>query len=139
MCLTCFRCLKHRSDRAATIDPPRQARGWRYITLQIADIDTVHHDLRSRGVREGLAPVDDKSSLCCSCRFRCSAGSLAARVFGCTLRPGFSTLSSVPGGPPRSGEAGERDAQGHRPILVAAAGRVCSHFLWEAAGLAVKA
>jgi lactoylglutathione lyase len=44
-------------DRAATVDPPRQARGWRYITLQVADIDTVHDGLRSRGVREGLAPI----------------------------------------------------------------------------------
>jgi len=44
-------------DRAATVDPARQALGWRYITLQIADIDTVHNDLRSKGVREGLAPV----------------------------------------------------------------------------------
>jgi hypothetical protein len=30
---------------------------WRYITLQIADIDTIHNDLRNKGVREGLAPV----------------------------------------------------------------------------------
>jgi catechol 2,3-dioxygenase-like lactoylglutathione lyase family enzyme len=44
-------------DRAATVDPVRQARGWRYITLQIADIDGVHEKLRSEGVREGLAPV----------------------------------------------------------------------------------
>src|SRR5882757_6777983 len=44
-------------DRAATVDPARQALGWRYITLQVADIDTVHNDLRSKGVREGLAPV----------------------------------------------------------------------------------
>lgn len=44
-------------DRAATVDPVRQAPGWRYITLQIADIDTVHDDLKSKGVREGLAPV----------------------------------------------------------------------------------
>ena len=29
-------------DRTATIDPVRQARGWRYITLQVADIDAVH-------------------------------------------------------------------------------------------------
>ena len=29
-------------DRAATLDPPRQASGWRYITLQVADIDAVH-------------------------------------------------------------------------------------------------
>lgn len=29
----------------ATVDPLRQARGWRYITLQIADIDAVHNDL----------------------------------------------------------------------------------------------
>ena len=38
-------------DRAATVNPARQAIGWRYITLQIADIDTVHNDLRSKGVR----------------------------------------------------------------------------------------
>jgi lactoylglutathione lyase len=44
-------------DPAATIDPVRQAAGWRYITLQIADIDAVHDDLQSKGVREGLAPV----------------------------------------------------------------------------------
>jgi catechol 2,3-dioxygenase-like lactoylglutathione lyase family enzyme len=44
-------------DRAATVDPVRQARGWRYITLQVADIDAVHGELRSKGVREGLAPV----------------------------------------------------------------------------------
>jgi catechol 2,3-dioxygenase-like lactoylglutathione lyase family enzyme len=44
-------------DRTATVDPVRQARGWRYITLQIADIDAVHEHLRSKGVREGLAPI----------------------------------------------------------------------------------
>ena len=44
-------------DRTATVDPVRQARGWRYITLQVADIDAVHDELRSKGVREGLAPV----------------------------------------------------------------------------------
>ena len=44
-------------DPAATVDPARQALGWRYITLQVADVDTVHSDLRSKGVREGLAPV----------------------------------------------------------------------------------
>jgi len=44
-------------DGAATVDPVRQARGWRYITLQIADIDAVHDELRSKGVREGLAPI----------------------------------------------------------------------------------
>jgi catechol 2,3-dioxygenase-like lactoylglutathione lyase family enzyme len=44
-------------DAAATLDPPRQARGWRYITLQVADIDAVHEALRSNGVREGLAPI----------------------------------------------------------------------------------
>jgi lactoylglutathione lyase len=46
-----------REDRAAAVDPPRQARGWRYITLQVADIDAVHDELRSKGVREGLAPI----------------------------------------------------------------------------------
>jgi catechol 2,3-dioxygenase-like lactoylglutathione lyase family enzyme len=44
-------------DRAATVDPVRQASGWRYITLQVADIDAVHDELRSKGVREGLAPM----------------------------------------------------------------------------------
>jgi catechol 2,3-dioxygenase-like lactoylglutathione lyase family enzyme len=44
-------------DRAATIDPVRQASGWRYITLQIADIDAVHGELLGKGVREGLAPI----------------------------------------------------------------------------------
>src|SRR6266705_395624 len=44
-------------DRAATVDPVRQARGWRYITLQVADIDAVHDKLRNKGVREGLAPI----------------------------------------------------------------------------------
>jgi catechol 2,3-dioxygenase-like lactoylglutathione lyase family enzyme len=44
-------------DPAATLDPTRDARGWRYITLQVTDIDAVHNDLLSKGVREGLAPV----------------------------------------------------------------------------------
>ena len=44
-------------DSAATLDPVRQATGWRYITLQIADIDTVHDELQRKGVREGLAPI----------------------------------------------------------------------------------
>jgi catechol 2,3-dioxygenase-like lactoylglutathione lyase family enzyme len=44
-------------DATATVDPVRAARGWRYITLQIADIDAVHEALRSNGVREGLAPI----------------------------------------------------------------------------------
>jgi catechol 2,3-dioxygenase-like lactoylglutathione lyase family enzyme len=44
-------------DAAATLDPARQAAGWRYITLQIADIDAVHDELRRKGVREGLAPI----------------------------------------------------------------------------------
>ena len=35
-------------DRAATVDPVRQARGWRYITLQIADIDAVHEDMHAK-------------------------------------------------------------------------------------------
>jgi len=46
-----------REDRAATIDPVRQASGWRYITLQVADIDAVHGELVGKGVREGLAPI----------------------------------------------------------------------------------
>jgi catechol 2,3-dioxygenase-like lactoylglutathione lyase family enzyme len=46
-----------KEDAAATLDPVRQARGWRYITLQVADIDAAHDALRSKGVREGLAPI----------------------------------------------------------------------------------
>jgi catechol 2,3-dioxygenase-like lactoylglutathione lyase family enzyme len=46
-----------KEDAAATIDPVRQAVGWRYITLQVTDIDAVHEELRSKGVREGLAPI----------------------------------------------------------------------------------
>jgi lactoylglutathione lyase len=48
-------CLEE--DANATVDPVRPARGWRYITLQVADIDAVHDELRAKGVREGLAPV----------------------------------------------------------------------------------
>ena len=48
-------CLEQ--DAGATVDPVRAARGWRYITLQVADIDAVHDELRRKGVREGLAPV----------------------------------------------------------------------------------
>ena len=44
-------------DPAANVDPVRSARGWRYITLQVTDIDAVHDDLKSKGVREGLAPI----------------------------------------------------------------------------------
>ena len=45
-------------DAAATLDPVRSARGWRYITLQVSDIDAVHDEVRRKGVREGLAPVN---------------------------------------------------------------------------------
>ena len=48
-------CLEE--DTAATLDPVRAARGWRYITLQVADIDAVHQEVCGKGVREGLAPV----------------------------------------------------------------------------------
>jgi catechol 2,3-dioxygenase-like lactoylglutathione lyase family enzyme len=41
-------------DRAATVDPIRQARGWRYITLQISDIDAVHDELRSQACAKVL-------------------------------------------------------------------------------------
>jgi catechol 2,3-dioxygenase-like lactoylglutathione lyase family enzyme len=44
-------------DGEATLDPVRQAAGWRYITLQVADIDAAHDELRRKGVREGLAPI----------------------------------------------------------------------------------
>jgi predicted SnoaL-like aldol condensation-catalyzing enzyme len=56
-------------DRAASVDPPRQARGWRYITLQIADIDAVHDKLRGRArgpctgnAWRGGAHIDDPRS-----------------------------------------------------------------------------
>jgi catechol 2,3-dioxygenase-like lactoylglutathione lyase family enzyme len=49
--------LLFEEDGAATLDPVRQAAGWRYITLQVADIDAVHGELRSKDVREGLAPI----------------------------------------------------------------------------------
>ena len=41
-------------DRAATIDPVRQARGWRYITLQIADIDAVMTSCEARACAKVL-------------------------------------------------------------------------------------
>jgi lactoylglutathione lyase len=44
-------------DRAATSNPVRHAKGWRYITLQVVDIDAVHRELLGKGVREGLAPI----------------------------------------------------------------------------------
>jgi len=44
-------------DRTATSDPVRHANGWRYITLQVVDIDAVHRELLGKGVREGLAPI----------------------------------------------------------------------------------
>jgi catechol 2,3-dioxygenase-like lactoylglutathione lyase family enzyme len=46
-----------REDMGTTINPIREAPGWRYITLQVAEIDELHAGLRSRGVREGFAPV----------------------------------------------------------------------------------
>jgi len=46
-----------KEDRGSTVDPVRQALGWRYITLQVVEIDGLHADLRRRGVREGFAPV----------------------------------------------------------------------------------
>ena len=46
-----------RQDHAATVAPVRHVLGWRCISLQIADIDTVHNDLRNKAVCEALAPV----------------------------------------------------------------------------------
>jgi lactoylglutathione lyase len=37
--------------------PTRESSSFRIGTLQVADIDAVHDGLRSKGVREGLAPV----------------------------------------------------------------------------------
>ena len=44
-------------DDQATVDPVRRAPGWRYITLHVAETDTLHFDLRDKGEREGFAPV----------------------------------------------------------------------------------
>jgi lactoylglutathione lyase len=41
----------------ATLNPTREAPGWRYITLQVAEIDELHAGLLRRGAREGFAPV----------------------------------------------------------------------------------
>jgi hypothetical protein len=38
-------------NASATADPARQARGWCYITLQAADIDAVHDELRRASAR----------------------------------------------------------------------------------------
>ena len=41
-------------DSTATVDPIRQARGWRYITLQVAEIDLLHAGLRSKACAKAL-------------------------------------------------------------------------------------
>jgi lactoylglutathione lyase len=41
-------------DGAATVDPVRQARGWCYITLQIADIDAVLPSYEARACAKVL-------------------------------------------------------------------------------------
>jgi lactoylglutathione lyase len=56
-----FRCgsslLSIVQDADATIDPPMQAPGFRYVTLQVFDVITEHTGILARGGREGSAPV----------------------------------------------------------------------------------
>ncbi len=45
------------SEGDAVPDPVQQARGYRYITLQVFDVRGVHESVLARGGREGMAPV----------------------------------------------------------------------------------
>ncbi len=56
-----YRCgdsiLSFKWDPTATIDPRFTARGYRYFTIQIRDVDAEHRAVLNRGGREGRAPV----------------------------------------------------------------------------------
>lgn len=56
-----FRCgdslLTVEADSSAGSDTPLRAPGFRYITLQVTDVDAVHRAVVDRGGREGTAPV----------------------------------------------------------------------------------
>jgi lactoylglutathione lyase len=41
----------------ATRDPEQQARGYRYLTIQVYDVKAVHAAILARGGREGRPPV----------------------------------------------------------------------------------
>jgi predicted enzyme related to lactoylglutathione lyase len=43
-------------DPMAAIDPPVEAPGWRYMTLQVFDAAGLYHDVVARGGREGRPP-----------------------------------------------------------------------------------
>jgi predicted enzyme related to lactoylglutathione lyase len=56
-----FRCgdsiLSLEADANAGADTPLRAPGFRYITIQVTDVDTVHRAVVAKGGREGTAPV----------------------------------------------------------------------------------
>jgi catechol 2,3-dioxygenase-like lactoylglutathione lyase family enzyme len=56
-----YRCgdsiLSFERDPAATADPRFAARGYRYFTIQIRDVDAEHRTVLQRGGREGRPPV----------------------------------------------------------------------------------
>jgi predicted enzyme related to lactoylglutathione lyase len=56
-----YRCgdsiLSFAQDAGATADPRFIARGYRYFTIQIRDVDTEHRAILERGGREGRPPV----------------------------------------------------------------------------------
>lgn len=49
--------LSIRADASVAVDPPMQALGYRYITLQVYDVVGEHAVALERGGREGSAPV----------------------------------------------------------------------------------
>jgi catechol 2,3-dioxygenase-like lactoylglutathione lyase family enzyme len=56
-----YRCgdsiLSFERDASVTIDPRFAARGYRYFTIQIRDVDAVHRGVLERGGREGRPPI----------------------------------------------------------------------------------
>ena len=56
-----YRCgdsiLSFERDASATSDPRFAARGYRYFTIQIRDVDAVHRGVVERGGREGRPPI----------------------------------------------------------------------------------
>jgi len=45
------------AEGPATHDPEQQARGYRYLTIQVFDVKGVHAGILARGGREGRPPV----------------------------------------------------------------------------------
>ena len=56
-----YRCgdslLSFEEDPSATVDPRWNARGYRYFTIQIRDVDAEHRGVLERGGREGRQPI----------------------------------------------------------------------------------